>query len=59
MNGSLAPTSLSVRWRLLFAFFGINAFAVPLPVAHAADLVVWWEEGWYPEEDRAVVNRQP
>jgi multiple sugar transport system substrate-binding protein len=20
----------------------------------AADLVVWWEEGWYPEEDRAV-----
>jgi multiple sugar transport system substrate-binding protein len=22
--------------------------------ARAADLVVWWEEGWYPEEDRAV-----
>src|SRR5215207_4991874 len=26
---------------------------VPLG-ARAADLVVWWEEGFYPEEDRAV-----
>jgi multiple sugar transport system substrate-binding protein len=24
--------------------------------AGAADLVVWWEEGWYPEEDRAVAE---
>ena len=24
--------------------------------ARAADLVVWWEEGWYPEEDRAVAE---
>ena len=22
--------------------------------AEAADLVVWWEEGWYPQEDEAV-----
>ena len=22
--------------------------------AEAADLVVWWEEGWYPQEDQAV-----
>jgi multiple sugar transport system substrate-binding protein len=22
--------------------------------AKATDLVVWWEEGWYPEEDEAV-----
>jgi multiple sugar transport system substrate-binding protein len=22
--------------------------------ARAADLVVWWEEGWYPQEDQAV-----
>ena len=24
--------------------------------AHAADLVVWWEKGWYPEEERAVAE---
>jgi multiple sugar transport system substrate-binding protein len=24
--------------------------------ARAADLVVWWEEGWYPEEDEAVAE---
>ncbi len=26
------------------------------PGARAADLVVWWEEGWYPEENTAVAE---
>jgi multiple sugar transport system substrate-binding protein len=29
--------------------------AAPLG-AHAADLVVWWEEAWYPEEESAVAE---
>jgi multiple sugar transport system substrate-binding protein len=37
---------------------GILVFAAALilapPSAKAADLVVWWEEGFYPEEDAAV-----
>ena len=24
--------------------------------SRAAELVVWWEEGWYPDEDRAVAE---
>jgi signal transduction histidine kinase/ActR/RegA family two-component response regulator/HPt (histidine-containing phosphotransfer) domain-containing protein len=27
--------------------------------ARAADLVVWWEEGWYPEEDRRSRSSSP
>jgi multiple sugar transport system substrate-binding protein len=26
------------------------------PAAHAADLVVWWEQGFYPQADEAVVE---
>jgi ABC-type glycerol-3-phosphate transport system substrate-binding protein len=33
----------------------ILAAALMLPLnAQAADLVVWWEEGWTPQEDEAV-----
>jgi hypothetical protein len=24
------------------------------PAAHAADLVVWWQKGWYVQEDEAL-----
>ncbi|MDF2760056.1 MAG: transporter substrate-binding protein [Thermomicrobiales bacterium] len=35
----------------------ILAAALMLPLnAQAADLVVWWEEGWHPEEDWAVTE---
>jgi multiple sugar transport system substrate-binding protein len=30
------------------------ALATAVPGAEAADLVVWWEKGWYPQEDAAV-----
>jgi multiple sugar transport system substrate-binding protein len=32
------------------------AFMLAPLTGRAADLVVWWEEGWYPEEDRAVTE---
>jgi multiple sugar transport system substrate-binding protein len=33
--------------------FGAALMLAPLG-AKAADLVVWWEQGWYPQEDEAV-----
>jgi hypothetical protein len=35
------------------AIFAAMLAMIPLG-AHAADLVVWWEEGLYPEEDKAA-----
>jgi multiple sugar transport system substrate-binding protein len=37
------------------AFVAAALILVPVG-AQAADLVVWWEKGWYPEEDRAVAE---
>ena len=39
--------------RLQFLLAAALALAAPLG-AQAADLVVWWEKGFYPEEDEAV-----
>jgi hypothetical protein len=38
------------------AFVLAAALALALLGAHAADLAVWWEKGWYPEEDKAVAE---
>jgi hypothetical protein len=37
------------------AFVLAAALALALLGAHAADLAVWWEKGWYPE-DKAVAE---
>jgi multiple sugar transport system substrate-binding protein len=50
-QGRSGSGTMRVRTILLAAVLVL----VPLG-AHAADLVVWWEKGWYPEEDRAVVE---
>ena len=41
--------------RLLTELLVLAAALAMAPLgAQAADLVVWWEEGYYPEEDEAV-----
>jgi multiple sugar transport system substrate-binding protein len=39
--------------RLSTALFAAALILAPLS-ARGADLVVWWEKGWYPQEDEAV-----
>ena len=41
--------------RLVRAFLGAALILTPLG-ASAANLVVWWENGFYPEEDKAVAE---
>jgi multiple sugar transport system substrate-binding protein len=41
--------------RLIAAALALLLLATPL-AARAADLVVWWEKGWYPEEDEAIAE---
>src|ERR671910_737524 len=49
----------SGRWRR-YLHIGTVILALALILApletNAGDLVVWWEEGWYPEEDAAVAE---
>jgi multiple sugar transport system substrate-binding protein len=42
-----------MRWLLASALAVVLLLVAPLG-AQAADLVVWWEEGFYPQEDEAV-----
>jgi multiple sugar transport system substrate-binding protein len=41
--------------RLVRVFLAATLMLAPVG-AQAADLVVWWEEGWYPDENRAVAE---
>jgi ABC-type glycerol-3-phosphate transport system substrate-binding protein len=40
--------------RLVASLFFASAFALAPLGARGADLVVWWEEGFYAQEDAAV-----
>ena len=37
-----------------YAFIVAGLFTIAPPYAHATDLVVWWDKGFYHEEDAAI-----